>query len=99
MHGDGEECAQEAARQGPVRTAAHEDDYTESTAQNPNSKGSQQEHAGDAELGRHLKVVVVAVVQGVGGGYGLEPVHAAFVRAEAAAGPAVGRDRLERIGP
>src|ERR1035437_6016235 len=26
MHGDGEERAQEAARQGPVRTAAHEDD-------------------------------------------------------------------------
>ena len=46
-----------------------------------------------------LQVVVVRVVDGVGGSRGLELVHAVFVRAQAAAGPAVGRDHVERIGP
>src|ERR1035441_6166186 len=47
-----------AARQGAGRTTAHADDYGEGTAQNPHGQGGQQEHAGDAKLCRHLKVVV-----------------------------------------
>ena len=43
---------------------------------------SKGEVAGDAEFGSDLKVVIVGVVDGVGGSRGLELVHAALECAE-----------------